>query len=122
MRRGVGDIERIAGHQRMNRRQRLIFGVPRQHIVAVAMMSLAPVEWQEGRLGRIGREILVARNLEQDVIFGVEMKGRQRSRRGDEDEGLERPPRSEEHTSELQSLMRITYAVVCLKKKKKQKR
>src|SRR3546814_3855556 len=27
--------------------------------------------------------------------------------------------RSEEHTSELQSLMRISYAVFCLKKKKK---
>src|SRR3546814_2125481 len=30
-------------------------------------------------------------------------------------------PRSEEHTSELQSLMRISYAVFCLKKKKKRK-
>src|SRR3546814_7435657 len=30
-----------------------------------------------------------------------------------------RLPRSEEHTSELQSLMRISYAVFCLKKKKK---
>src|SRR3546814_2164405 len=29
------------------------------------------------------------------------------------------PARSEEHTSELQSLMRISYAVFCLKKKKK---
>src|SRR3546814_2104655 len=29
-------------------------------------------------------------------------------------------PRSEEHTSELQSLMRISYAVFCLKKKKLQ--
>src|SRR3546814_6277133 len=28
-------------------------------------------------------------------------------------------PRSEEHTSELQSLMRISYAVLCLKKNKK---
>src|SRR3546814_3399080 len=28
-----------------------------------------------------------------------------------------RPTRSEEHTSELQSLMRISYAVFCLKKK-----
>src|SRR3546814_7678232 len=28
--------------------------------------------------------------------------------------------RSEEHTSELQSLMRISYAVICLKKKKAQ--
>src|SRR3546814_6415378 len=27
------------------------------------------------------------------------------------------PPRSEEHTSELESLMRISYAVFCLKKK-----
>src|SRR3546814_9513150 len=34
-------------------------------------------------------------------------------RHGDEDETL----RSEEHTSELQSLMRISYAVFCLKKK-----
>src|SRR3546814_9437964 len=30
------------------------------------------------------------------------------------------PLRSEEHTSELQSLMRISYAVFCLKKKTKQ--
>src|SRR3546814_2715103 len=30
-----------------------------------------------------------------------------------------RMDRSEEHTSELQSLMRISYAVFCLKKKKK---
>src|SRR3546814_2077093 len=30
-----------------------------------------------------------------------------------------RPERSEEHTSELQSLMRISYAVFCLKKKNK---
>src|SRR3546814_2307600 len=29
-----------------------------------------------------------------------------------------RPDRSEEHTSELQSLMRISYAVFCLKQKK----
>src|SRR3546814_7267963 len=29
----------------------------------------------------------------------------------------QRPDRSEEHTSELQSLMRISYAVFCLKKK-----
>src|SRR3546814_5073498 len=30
-------------------------------------------------------------------------------------------PRSEEHTSELQSLMRNSYAVFCLKKKKKKR-
>src|SRR3546814_2749755 len=35
---------------------------------------------------------------------------------------LIRVTRSEEHTSELQSLMRISYAVFCLKKKKKRKK
>src|SRR3546814_7311686 len=47
-------------------------------------------------------------------------------RQGDEPGGLlagladrGRPARSEEHTSELQSLMRISYAVFCLKKKNK---
>src|SRR3546814_4722584 len=33
---------------------------------------------------------------------------------------LKSPNRSEEHTSELQSLMRISYAVFCLKKKNTQ--
>src|SRR3546814_10078570 len=33
---------------------------------------------------------------------------------------LRKRERSEEHTSELQSLMRISYAVFCLKKKKQQ--
>src|SRR3546814_1672273 len=31
---------------------------------------------------------------------------------------MDKPQRSEEHTSELQSLMRISYAVFCLKNKK----
>src|SRR3546814_5940569 len=35
---------------------------------------------------------------------------------------MQRRRRSEEHTSELQSLMRISYAVFCLKKKKKIRR
>src|SRR3546814_2658823 len=46
-----------------------------------------------------------------------------RRRRGKEDAGQQGQEgqrlRSEEHTSELQSLMRISYAVFCLKKKKK---
>src|SRR3546814_2882854 len=39
--------------------------------------------------------------------------------RAGEDAAEARVVRSEEHTSELQSLMRISYAVFCLKKKKK---
>src|SRR3546814_6057367 len=47
--------------------------------------------------------------------------GRGRALRGGEDLGrgcVARIDRSEEHTSELQSLMRISYAVFCLKKNK----
>src|SRR3546814_1440587 len=36
---------------------------------------------------------------------------------GDQQAAQENLNRSEEHTSELQSLMRISYAVICLKKK-----
>src|SRR3546814_10750719 len=47
-----------------------------------------------------------------------------RSRRAHQEFHARRPGRrlrSEEHTSELQSLMRISYAVFCLKKKKQNK-
>src|SRR3546814_6309863 len=46
---------------------------------------------------------------------------RRSRRRADRSRGTagRRTMRSEEHTSELQSLMRISYAVFCLKKKKK---
>src|SRR6056297_3841847 len=47
--------------------------------------------------------------------------GRPRHGAGDRGRGRH-PPRSEEHTSELQSLRRISYAVFCLKKKKTQTR
>src|SRR3546814_9015536 len=46
----------------------------------------------------------------------VRINGRSRSRYLP---AVRRVRRSEEHTSELQSLMRISYAVLCLKKKKK---
>src|SRR3546814_7561945 len=48
--------------------------------------------------------------------------GRRRARHADhvQDYIKRTPGKSEEHTSELQSLMRISYAVFCLKKKKSQ--
>src|SRR3546814_8602731 len=65
-------------------------------------------------------------DLRFDLRQGSSHDQRQRSqmdggwnRRGEEGPEIER---SEEHTSELQSLMRISYAVFCLKKKKNQKR
>src|SRR3546814_4584783 len=81
-----------------------------------------------------------ARLVEQDRLFGVDPRRHQRRRHlarvrgqlgrivvdgdrvevGKEIELLARHVvRSEEHTSELQSLMRISYAVFCLKTKKR---
>src|SRR3546814_3216405 len=64
-------------------------------------------------------------SYEDEMIIGVKAPAerkeqphegqRQRDQRPGEFIGV----RSEEHTSELQSLMRISYAVFCLKKKKK---
>src|SRR3546814_15954073 len=51
----------------------------------------------------------------------VVRRGRRAVRQAQRGQGQSRPlrqHRSEEHTSELQSLMRISYAVFCLKKKK----
>src|SRR3546814_7156872 len=60
----------------------------------------------------------------------ADQQHRAKARRADHEvEGVQPPPvdprrnpdeRSEEHTSELQSLMRISYAVFCLQKKKHQ--
>src|SRR3546814_1464910 len=47
-------------------------------------------------------------------------RGKAVAPRGQEPPGLGHGIRSEEHTSELQSLMRISYAVFCLKKKTRQ--
>src|SRR3546814_4791183 len=57
---------------------------------------------------------------ERSFLAGATMAGAIRTRpiMG---EARARKLRSEEHTSELQSLMRISYAVFCLKKKKKTK-
>src|SRR3546814_6669173 len=57
------------------------------------------------------------------TLFRSPRPRRERARSHRRERPLSRAPRgrrSEEHTSELQSLMRISYAVFCLKKKKKQ--
>src|SRR3546814_8243338 len=51
------------------------------------------------------------------VVAGLHQRGRRQARRHVDDAVFHHARRSEEHTSELQSLMRISYAVFCLKKK-----
>src|SRR3546814_1019169 len=64
------------------------------------------------------------RSTRTDTLFPYTTLFRSPGGGGGDDAGARRQPvllrgRSEEHTSELQSLMRISYAVFCLKKKKK---
>src|SRR3546814_1489626 len=77
----------------------------------------------QGRRRLEGRHPLEPRHLlRQDAREGREDRQRRprshhRSRPPSQLRGERRASRSEEHTSELQSLMRISYAVCCLKKK-----
>src|SRR3546814_3431536 len=70
------------------------------------------------RRGRGGGRAAAAERRDLREI-GVGQRGVVAQYGGAEQRVLELADRSEEHTSELQSLMRISYAVFCLKKKKK---
>src|SRR6056297_4087560 len=66
------------------------------------------------------------RSTRTDTLFPYTTLFRSRTRRSHRESPWLRPcsracSRSEEHTSELQSLRRISYAVFCLKKKKQTK-
>src|SRR3546814_10797920 len=66
----------------------------------------ADTEYCGARERRPGRAGALYADIDHHTVQGVVGQGHQYS-----------PQRSEEHTSELQSLMRISYAVFCLKKK-----
>src|SRR3546814_5339160 len=79
------------------------------HRTAAAPAAPVPAQQQ-------GAEQRPRQNAEYGLVH--QMLGEQvfhEHRAGDQGQGQQR--RSEEHTSELQSLMRISYAVFCLKKK-----
>src|SRR3546814_4548318 len=67
------------------------------------------------------RQRLLAHRIdaEPDVVGVLRQRNGAIARQGPGRLEIQLHARSEEHTSELQSLMRISYAVFCLKKKKK---
>src|SRR3546814_2329099 len=79
-------------------------------VVAIRRVSHIPLtrqvifccSWTPHRLVERRKECLVGGDDDEVPGWSIEFSG----------------DRSEEHTSELQSLMRISYAVFCLKKKK----
>src|SRR3546814_8545936 len=70
-----------------------------------------------GDLGR-GRALRFQGCLHRELVDGSSLALHHQARRGQKLGAGGAGRRSEEHTSELQSLMRISYAVFCLKKKK----
>src|SRR3546814_3633320 len=72
------------------------------------------------KLASIFQEIFAVEVEDDGILFRPDTLRAAAARAEDEYAGVRIDFRSEEHTSELQSLMRISYAVFCLKKKKKQ--
>src|SRR3546814_4208542 len=74
-----------------------------------------------GALRRAGRLHGGGRRPPPRPVRGRRCRNLPDRRRAAGNAGARQAGRSEEHTSELQSLMRISYAVFCLKKKKHKK-
>src|SRR3546814_6324093 len=96
-------------------RRRLGEGFGRRTRRAVAHESGAGLR----RIGASAAEEKIRDRAERIHPYLTDILGRRVRRRSDRRHKGRRQARSEEHTSELQSLMRISYAVFCLKKKKK---
>src|SRR3546814_3657368 len=92
--------------------------VPPNEVRIIRVGDDAIEQWSDELLvkpGQVG-EITVAGPTATDAYFDRDAQTRLAKIR---EESALTPTRSEEHTSELQSLMRISYAVFCLKKKNK---
>src|SRR3546814_5205108 len=94
----IGDLE-IAHPRDVHRHQPVILAAPRRH---------RPVRRKTGDQMNEPKLQPVQREAVQRI---------ERRRRLADTHNVRGPRRSEEHTSELQSLMRTSYAVFCLKKK-----
>src|SRR3546814_9637513 len=97
----------------------LFRSVHRVRRVADAEAEAAEVRRGVGDLRRV-RGVDAAAEVDRRAGSGgtTDVSGGQEGRGRVADAAVVDAGRSEEHTSELQSLMRISYAVLCLKKKK----
>src|SRR3546814_6738429 len=109
-----GRIEPGRGTDRVAHRHRERRGFDLEHVAGLRLDTLA----ERQRRGAEKMDVDIAGAAEAGIFEMVvfEVADRVRHIRLTRDEGLF--PRSDEHTSELQSLMRLSYAVLCLKTKK----
>src|SRR3546814_4941670 len=112
--RRAGGVDAVGLGVHRNHARRKGFGYPaiKRRLIGdadiVVMVEGRVIRFARLGRGRRGRDV-AAQLRQQRAESLIGEKRLQRLRRD----------RSEEHTSELQSLMRISYAVFCLKKKKK---
>src|SRR3546814_10103488 len=113
------DLERVIGERRreFHREIELAIGRPAARLAGAGDRAVGP---EPNRRPQDLARIIVERGAQIEHQMrrlprreGIAMHADARAR------GHFGTHRSEEHTSELQSLMRISYAVFCLKKKKK---
>src|SRR3546814_8348570 len=78
-----------------------------------------PVHHRQIGEGKLGKHNDDKREQHGGGAHGAAQRQRAHVQEADVEQIGDLGDRSEEHTSELQSLMRISYAVFCLKKKKK---
>src|SRR3546814_2339584 len=122
---GRGGVDRSSSRERVNPVSARRAGLP-ENILRAGFVHRPRCDEQPVRQPvEIGERVVVDRHRRRrgdGGAFGAardrsrQMERRGRWRAAGQDEAGQR---SEEHTSELQSLMRISYAVFCLKKKKK---
>src|SRR3546814_6708958 len=77
------------------------------HVLAIDNFQLTYYAPQIAELTHAGNEMVVMTKANFDMVKNLGERALEKAKND----------RSEEHTSELQSLMRISYAVFCLKKK-----
>src|SRR3546814_10057054 len=93
-----------------------LHAAPRQQQVPVPASTSQANGAEIGRTARLGQRRQCLQGAVMTRAFHHDVAGISASA------GAQHRHRSEEHTSELQSLMRISYAVFCLKKKKNHKK
>src|SRR3546814_4874240 len=100
---GLDDVPLLVAHRRPLRRELVAGAFDPPHVVAAFVDELHLQIVGRGIAADPERERVVFRIVDGEVALDADVA------------------RSEEHTSELQSLMRNSYAVFCLKKKKRYK-
>src|SRR3546814_6478997 len=115
-----GCVQRKQISKRTETRDRALRGLPDKAFMseAFACVRIGQMHFDNGHIDRF--DCVVQRHRGVGIAARIEDHGLRAPRIGFV-KPVDQMARSEEHTSELQSLMRISYAVFCLKKKKKKR-